>query len=128
MCSSDLNFITTTSSSLLRQVQDHRAPPQSHPDPLEGQFHVSHDGHAADEARPQLHALGPQGEGGGALLCIAADDGVMPQTREHTAVLELLGIPACIVALTKCDRVDEEWLEFATEEVRSYPCARTCMC
>lgn len=55
-----------------------------------------------------------------ALLCIAADDGVMPQTREHTAVLELLGIPACVVALTKCDRVDEEWLEFATEEVRSY--------
>ena len=43
-----------------------------------------------------------------ALLCIAADDGIMPQTREHIAVLELLAVPACVVALTKSDRVDEE--------------------
>ena len=55
-----------------------------------------------------------------ALLCIAADDGIMPQTREHMAVIELLNIPACVVALTKCDRVDDEWVQMATEEVRSY--------
>ena len=42
-----------------------------------------------------------------ALLCIAADDGVMPQTEEHLAVLELLGIRTCVAALTKTDLVDE---------------------
>ncbi|MGI6216693.1 MAG: selenocysteine-specific translation elongation factor [Coriobacteriales bacterium] len=54
-----------------------------------------------------------------ALLCIAADDGVMPQTREHLAILELLGITTCVVALTKCDLVDNEWIEMVTEEIRS---------
>ena len=54
-----------------------------------------------------------------ALLCIAADDGVMPQTREHAAVLQLLGITNCIIALTKCDLVDEEWIELVTEEIRA---------
>ena len=54
-----------------------------------------------------------------ALLCIAADDGVMPQTREHLAVLQLLGITNCVVALTKCDLVDEEWIELTTEEIRA---------
>lgn len=43
-----------------------------------------------------------------ALLVVAADDGVMPQTREHLAILALLGIPRLWVALTKCDRVDAE--------------------
>ncbi len=42
-----------------------------------------------------------------ALLVIAADDGIMPQTREHLAILELLGIQSAVVALTKVDRVDE---------------------
>ncbi|NPD30607.1 selenocysteine-specific translation elongation factor [Eggerthellaceae bacterium zg-1084] len=55
-----------------------------------------------------------------ALLCIAADDGVMPQTREHVAVLELLGIRTCVVALTKCDRVDAEWRELMIGEVRAF--------
>jgi selenocysteine-specific elongation factor len=41
-----------------------------------------------------------------ALLVVAADDGVMPQTREHLAILELLGVRRALVALTKCDRVD----------------------
>ena len=41
-----------------------------------------------------------------ALLVIAADDGVMPQTREHLAILELLGVSRGAVALTKTDRVD----------------------
>src|SRR6204780_1974642 len=42
-----------------------------------------------------------------ALLVVAADDGVMPQTREHLAILELLGITRAAVALTKIDRVDD---------------------
>lgn len=54
-----------------------------------------------------------------ALLCIAADDGVMPQTEEHLAVLELLGIPSCVVALTKVDLVDAEWAAFMADEVRA---------
>ena len=55
-----------------------------------------------------------------ALLCIAADDGIMPQTREHMAVIELLAIPTCVVAITKCDRVDGEWVEMVSEEIRSF--------
>jgi selenocysteine-specific elongation factor len=47
------------------------------------------------------------------LLVVAADDGVMPQTREHLAVLELLGVPAGVVALTKRDLVDDELAELA---------------
>ncbi len=43
-----------------------------------------------------------------ALLVIAADDGVMPQTREHLAILNLLGVPQGAVALTKADRVDAD--------------------
>lgn len=43
------------------------------------------------------------------LLVVAADDGVMPQTREHLAILELLGIKRLVVALTKIDLVDKEW-------------------
>ncbi len=41
------------------------------------------------------------------LLVVAADDGVMPQTREHFAILDLLGIDRCVVAITKIDRVDD---------------------
>ncbi|MCL2807633.1 MAG: selenocysteine-specific translation elongation factor [Coriobacteriia bacterium] len=51
-----------------------------------------------------------------ALLCIAADDGVMPQTEEHLAILELLGVEACIVVLTKADLADEDWLSFVSAE------------
>lgn len=54
-----------------------------------------------------------------ALMCIAADDGVMPQTIEHLHVLELLGIRSMVVALTKTDLVDDEWVEFVADEVRS---------
>ncbi len=46
-----------------------------------------------------------------ALLLIAADDGVMPQTREHLAILELLGISHAAVALSKADRADEARLQ-----------------
>src|SRR5260370_15159384 len=44
------------------------------------------------------------------LLAVAADEGVMPQTREHVAILDLLGISTGVVALTKRDLVDDDWL------------------
>ncbi len=53
-----------------------------------------------------------------ALLVIAADEGIMPQTREHLAILDLLAVPLGVVALTKADLVDDEWLELVREEVR----------
>lgn len=52
-----------------------------------------------------------------ALLVVAADEGVMPQTREHLAILDLLRVSRGVVALTKADLVDEEWLELVREEV-----------
>ena len=52
------------------------------------------------------------------LLVIAADEGVMPQTREHLAILELLGIGRGVVVLTKRDLVDDEWATLARDEVR----------
>jgi selenocysteine-specific elongation factor len=52
-----------------------------------------------------------------ALLVIAADDGVMPQTREHLAILELLGISRGAVALTKIDRVDEARIRAVRGEI-----------
>jgi selenocysteine-specific elongation factor len=53
------------------------------------------------------------------ILCVAADDGVMPQTREHLQVAALLGIRRVIVALTKVDLVDDETLELAECDVRT---------
>lgn len=52
------------------------------------------------------------------LLVIDAREGVMPQTREHLAILQMLGIAKGIVVLSKADLVDEEWLAFVEEEVR----------
>ncbi len=52
-----------------------------------------------------------------ALLVVAADEGVMPQTREHLAILTLLGIERGVVALTKKDLVDDEWLALVREEI-----------
>jgi selenocysteine-specific elongation factor len=52
-----------------------------------------------------------------ALLVIAADEGIMPQTREHLAILDLLRVQRGIVALTKTDLVDAEWIELVREEV-----------
>lgn len=51
------------------------------------------------------------------LLVVAADEGVMPQTREHLAIVELLGVPELVVALTKADVVDEEWMELVDSDV-----------
>ncbi len=52
-----------------------------------------------------------------ALLVVAANEGVMPQTTEHLAILDLLGIQKGIVAITKKDLVDDEWLELVRMEV-----------
>lgn len=53
-----------------------------------------------------------------ALLVIAADEGVMPQTREHLAILDLLDVTHAIVVLTKCDLVDDDWVALVEDEVR----------
>ena len=53
-----------------------------------------------------------------ALLIVAADEGVMPQTREHVAILDLLGIDTGIVVMTKKDLVDQEWLDLITLDVQ----------
>lgn len=51
------------------------------------------------------------------LLVVAADDGVMPQTREHLAIVELLGIPRAVVAVSKCDRVEAGRVEEVQRQV-----------
>ena len=51
------------------------------------------------------------------ILVVAADDGVMPQTREHLAIIDLLGISRGVVAVTKTDIIDADLLEIALEEV-----------
>ncbi len=53
-----------------------------------------------------------------ALLVIAADEGIMAQTREHLAILELLQVKYGVVAITKIDLVEEEWLELVIEDCR----------
>ncbi len=52
-----------------------------------------------------------------AMLVVAADEGVMPQTREHLAICRLLHIKAGLVALTKRDLVDPDWLDLVSEDV-----------
>jgi len=52
-----------------------------------------------------------------ALLVIAADEGVMPQTEEHLAILEQLGVPAGIPVVTKADLADPEWVELVAAEL-----------
>jgi selenocysteine-specific elongation factor len=54
------------------------------------------------------------------LLVIAADEGVMPQTREHLAIVRLLGVERAIVVLTKADMVEPEWLAAVREEVGGF--------
>lgn len=56
----------------------------------------------------------------GVILVVAADDGVMPQTREHLEILTLLGVRHGIVALTKVDRVEPDLLELVRDEARAY--------
>src|SRR5512144_1284219 len=52
------------------------------------------------------------------LLVVAADDGVMPQTREHLAIIDLLGIERGVVAVTKADLADPDWIAMVEDDVR----------
>ena len=54
------------------------------------------------------------------LMVIAADEGVMPQTREHLAICQFLGVTRGLVALTKVDLVEKDWLEMVTGDVREF--------
>src|SRR5262249_58168119 len=54
------------------------------------------------------------------MLVVAADEGVMPQTREHLAICQLLRIPSGLTVLTKADMAEPEWLELVTEDVRGF--------
>lgn len=52
------------------------------------------------------------------MLVVAADEGMMPQTREHVDIMSQLGIDKSIVVLNKCDLVDDEWKELVKEEIK----------
>lgn len=52
------------------------------------------------------------------MMLVAADEGMMPQTREHLNILELLGIQKTILVLNKCDLVEEDWLELVKEDLK----------
>jgi selenocysteine-specific elongation factor len=54
------------------------------------------------------------------MLVIAADEGIMPQTREHLAICDLLRVKKGIIALTKTDMVEKEWLALVQDEVRDF--------
>ncbi|MDR2573325.1 MAG: selenocysteine-specific translation elongation factor [Desulfovibrio sp.] len=54
------------------------------------------------------------------MLVIAADEGIMPQTREHLEICSLLGIDSGFVALTKCDLVDDDWLALVRDDIASF--------
>src|SRR5438067_5274146 len=55
-----------------------------------------------------------------ALLVVAADEGVMPQTVEHVAILDLLHVRRAVVALTKVDAVDADWLELVRGDLEEF--------
>jgi selenocysteine-specific elongation factor len=57
-----------------------------------------------------------------ALLVVAADDSIKPQTREHLEILRLLDLEAGVIAVTKSDLVEPDWLELVDEEVRDLCC------
>jgi selenocysteine-specific elongation factor len=54
------------------------------------------------------------------VMVVAADEGVMPQTREHMEICTLLGVRHGLIVMTKTDLVDEEWLELAQEDIREF--------
>ncbi|WVM94543.1 GTP-binding protein [Halopseudomonas pachastrellae] len=54
-----------------------------------------------------------------ALLVVAADDGVMPQTREHLAILQLLGVRELALVISRCDLVDDAQRERVAEQVQA---------
>jgi len=53
-----------------------------------------------------------------ALLVVAADDSIKPQTREHLDILRLLNLEAGVIAVTKCDLVESQWIDLVEEEIR----------
>src|SRR5437868_3636751 len=71
-----------------------------------------------DEVRTLERVLAAAGGVDVSLLVAAADEGVMPQTHEHLDILDLL-VSRGVVALTKRDLVDDEWLELVCEDVRA---------
>ncbi|MEA3231252.1 MAG: selenocysteine-specific translation elongation factor, partial [Thermodesulfobacteriota bacterium] len=54
------------------------------------------------------------------MMVVAADEGIMPQTREHMEICALLGIGHGLVAMTKIDMVDEEWLELVRDDIEQF--------
>src|SRR5260370_15736664 len=54
-----------------------------------------------------------------AMLVVAADDSVIPQTREHLEILRLLGLTGGLVVLTKCDLAETSWLDLVEDDIRS---------
>lgn len=54
------------------------------------------------------------------LMVIAADEGIMPQSREHLAICNLLKIKSGLIALTKADLVEKEWLDLVTDEIKGF--------
>ena len=55
-----------------------------------------------------------------ALVVIAADEGIMPQTIEHCSILQIYGVTEAIVVISKKDLVDDEWIEYLKEEITEY--------
>lgn len=55
-----------------------------------------------------------------ALIVVAADDGVMPQTREHVAIINLLGVKRAVIAITKADLVDGEMIELVKADIKDF--------
>jgi len=76
--------------------------------------HVDCSGHA-DHVKNMISGAAPMD---GAILVVAATDGPLPQTREHVLLARQVGVPAIVVALTKCDLDDEAFLELVELEVR----------
>ncbi|MCE5195028.1 MAG: selenocysteine-specific translation elongation factor [Nitrospiraceae bacterium] len=54
------------------------------------------------------------------LLVIAADEGIMPQTREHLAICNLLNIKSGLIVLTKTDLVEDDWIRLISEEIKTF--------
>src|SRR5512134_2839483 len=54
------------------------------------------------------------------LMVIAADEGIMPQSREHLAICNLLNIQSGLIAITKSDLIEKDWLTLVTEEIGDF--------
>ena len=56
------------------------------------------------------------------LLVVAADDSIKQQTREHLEILRLLDLDAGVIAMTKCDLAEAEWLDLVEDDIRQLFC------